>query len=332
MKRILTGDRPTGPLHIGHYFGSLVERVRLQDQYETYVLIADVQALTDNFDDPQKVHDNIIEVTLDYLAAGIDPKKSTIVIQSKLPAIADLTIFFMNLVTVARVGRNPTVKEEIKQKGFGESLPFGFFAYPVSQAADILAFNADLVPVGDDQLPMIEMTREIARDFNRIYGPVFVEPEAKTGSFGRIKGLDGNSKMSKSLNNAIDIKDSADDTAKKIMSAYTDPTKARKDDPGHPDGCMVYAYHQIFTPGHAAIKEECLKGGRGCVVCKKELIANMNGYFAPIRQKRIELGTDLGYVRNVLKQGIIKGQEVTGDILEKAKTAMKIDYQDILGE
>jgi len=331
MKRILTGDRPTGPLHIGHFFGSLVERVRLQDQYETYVLIADVQALTDNFDDPQKVHDNIIEVTLDYLAAGIDPNKSTIVIQSKLPAIADLTIFFMNLVTVARVGRNPTVKEEIKQKGFGESLPFGFFAYPVSQAADILAFNADLVPVGDDQLPMIEMTREIARDFNRIYGPVFVEPEAKTGSFGRIKGLDGNSKMSKSLNNSIEIKDSADDTAKKIMSAYTDPTKARKDDPGHPDGCMVYAYHQIFTSGHTAIKEECLKGGRGCVVCKKELIANMNGYFAPIRQKRLELGNDLGYVRNVLKQGIIKGQEVTGDILEKAKTAMKIDYRDILG-
>lgn len=331
MKKILTGDRPTGPLHIGHYFGSLVERVRLQEQYETYVLIADVQALTDNFDDPQKVHDNIIEVTLDYLAAGIDPNKSTIVIQSKLPAIADLTVFFMNLVTVARVGRNPTVKEEIKQKGFGESLPFGFFAYPVSQAADILAFNADLVPVGDDQLPMIEMTREIARDFNRIYGQVFVEPEAKTGSFGRIKGFDGNAKMSKSLNNAIDIRDSADDTAKKIMSAYTDPAKARKDDPGHPDGCMVYAYHQIFTPGHAAIKEECLKGGRGCVVCKKELIANMNGYFAPIRQKRIELGNDLGYVRNVLKQGIIKGQEVTGDILEKAKTAMKIDYRDILG-
>jgi tryptophanyl-tRNA synthetase len=179
---------------------------------------------------------------------------------------------------------------------------------------------------------MIEITREIARDFNRIYGQVFVEPEAKVGSFGRIKGLDGNAKMSKSLNNAIDIKDSADDTAKKIMSAYTDPAKARKDDPGHPDGCMVHAYHQIFTPGHAAIKEECLKGGRGCVVCKKELIANMNGYFAPIRQKRLELGNDLGYVRNVLKQGIIKGQEVSGDILEKAKTAMKIDYRDILGQ
>ncbi|MBI4726082.1 tryptophan--tRNA ligase [candidate division TA06 bacterium] len=331
MKRILTGDRPTGPLHIGHYFGSLVERVKLQDQYETYVLIADVQALTDNFDAPQKVHDNIIEVTLDNLAAGIDPNKSTIVIQSKLPAIADLTIFFMNLVTVARVGRNPTVKEEIKQKGFGESLPFGFYAYPVSQAADILAFNADLVPVGDDQLPMIEMTREIARDFNRIYGQVFVEPEAKVGSFGRIKGFDGNAKMSKSLNNSIELKDSEEETAKKIMSAYTDPAKARKDDPGHPDGCIVHSYHQIFTSGHAAIKEECLKGGRGCVVCKKELIANMNAYFAPIRQKRIELGNDLGYVRNVLKQGIIKGQEVTGDILEKAKMAMKIDYRDILG-
>ncbi|MBU2592925.1 MAG: tryptophan--tRNA ligase [Candidatus Edwardsbacteria bacterium] len=331
MKTILTGDRPTGPLHIGHYFGSLKERVALQDQYRTFILIADAQALTDNFENPQKVHDNIIEVTLDYLAAGIDPEKATIVIQSKMPAIADLTIFFMNLVTVARVGRNPTVKEEIKQKGFGESLPFGFYAYPVSQAADILAFNADLVPVGEDQVPMIEMTREIARDFNRIYGPVFVEPEAKVGAFGRIKGFDGNAKMSKSLNNSIEIKDSADETAKKIMSAYTDPTRARKDDPGHPDGCMVYAYHQIFTPGYAAIKEECLKGGRGCVVCKKELIANMNDYFASIRQKRIELGNDLGYVKDVLRKGIIKGQEYSGEILDRAKTAMKIDYRDILG-
>jgi tryptophanyl-tRNA synthetase len=332
MKRILTGDRPTGPLHIGHYFGSLVERVKLQDQYETYILIADVQALTDNYDDPQKVHDNIIEVTLDYLAAGIDPGKATIVIQSKMPAIADLTVYFMNLVTVARVGRNPTVKEEIKQKGFGESLPFGFFAYPVSQAADILSFNADLVPVGSDQLPMIEMTREIARDFNRIYGsPVFVEPEAKVGSFGRIMGLDGNAKMSKSLNNAIFLKDSEQELSKKIMSAYTDPAKARKDDPGHPDGCMVHHYHQVFTPGHAIIKEECLKGGRGCVVCKKELIANINAYLAPIRSKRLELENNLGYVRDVLRKGIIKGQEVSGEVLDRAKTAMKIDYRDILG-
>lgn len=331
MKTILTGDRPTGPLHIGHYFGSLKERVALQEQYRTFILIADVQALTDNFETPEKVRDNILEVTMDYLAAGIDPAKATIVIQSKMPAIADLEVYFMNLLTLARVGRNPTVKDEIKQKGYGDTVPLGFFMYPVSQVADILAFNADLVPVGDDQLPMIEMTREVARDFNRIYGQVFVEPEAKVGTFGRIKGFDGNAKMSKSLNNAIDIKDSAEETAKKIMSAYTDPTKARKDDPGHPDGCMVHAYHQIVTPGHAAIKEECLKGGRGCVVCKKELIANMNAYFGPIRQKRIELGNDLGYVRNVLKQGIIKGQEVTGEILEKAKTAMKIDYRDILG-
>jgi tryptophanyl-tRNA synthetase len=331
MKRILTGDRPTGPLHIGHYFGSLIERVRLQDQYETYVLIADTQGLTDNFETPEKVRDNILEVTLDYLAAGIDPQKATIVIQSQMPAIADLTVYFMNLVTVARVGRNPTVKEEIKQKGYGESLPMGFFAYPVSQAADILAFNADLVPVGDDQQPMIEMTREIARDFNRIYGPVFVEPEAKIGTFGRIKGLDGNSKMSKSFNNSINLKDTADETAKKVMTAYTDPTKARKDDPGHPDGCMVYAYHQIFTPGHAAIKEECLKGGRGCVACKKELIANINAHLGPIRQKRIELQNDLGYVKKVLKDGALKGQQVTGEVLEKAKTAMKIDYHEILG-
>jgi tryptophanyl-tRNA synthetase len=232
---------------------------------------------------------------------------------------------------VARVGRNPTVKEEIKQKGFGDSLPFGFFAYPVSQAADILAFNAHLVPVGSDQLPMIEMTREIARDFNRIFGPVFVEPEAKVGSFGRIKGLDGNSKMSKSLNNSIDLKDTAEETARKVMTAYTDPTKARKDDPGHPYGCMVYAYHQIFTPGHAAIKEECLKGGRGCVVCKKELIANINAQLGPIRQKRIDLQNDLTYVKKVLKDGALKGQQVTGEVLEKAKTAMKIDYHEILG-
>ncbi|MRR10281.1 tryptophan--tRNA ligase, partial [bacterium] len=202
MKRILTGDRPTGPLHIGHYFGSLQDRVRLQHEYLTYVLIADVQALTDNFEAPEKVRDNILEVTLDYLAAGIDPAKATIVVQSKMPAIAELTVYFMNLVTVARVGRNPTVKDEIKQKGFGESLPFGFFAYPVSQAADILAFNADLVPVGDDHLPMIEMTREIARDFNRIYGATYVEPQPRVVAFGRLTGLVDDGKWATSLYNA----------------------------------------------------------------------------------------------------------------------------------
>jgi tryptophanyl-tRNA synthetase len=332
MKRILTGDRPTGPLHIGHYFGSLQDRVRLQHEYETYVLIADVQALTDNFETPEKVRDNILEVTLDYLAAGIDPAKATIIIQSKMPAIADLTVYFMNLVTVARVGRNPTVKDEIKQKGYDESLPFGFFAYPVSQAADILAFNADLVPVGDDQLPMIEMTREIARDFNRIYGQTFVEPQPKIGAFGRLKGLDGDAKMSKSLNNAIFLKDSEEEIARKVMAAYTDPTRAKKTDPGHPDGCMAYAYHGIFTKeGQAKIREECLAGQRGCVQCKRELAANLNAFLAPIRDRRQTLERDLGYVRQVLRDGIKKGRETSDAVLDSALRAMKIDYRDILG-
>ncbi|MDM7994981.1 MAG: tryptophan--tRNA ligase [Acidobacteriota bacterium] len=331
MKRILTGDRPTGPLHIGHYFGSLQDRVRLQQDYETYVLIADVQALTDNFENPEKVRDNIVEVTLDYLASGIDPSKATIVIQSKMPAIAELTVYFMNLVTVARVGRNPTVKDEIKQKGFGESLPFGFFAYPVSQAADILAFNADLVPVGEDQLPMIEMTREIARDFNRIYGQTFVEPQAKVGVFGRLKGLDGNAKMSKSLNNAIYLKDSEEEISKKVMAAYTDPAKIRKTDPGHPDGCMVYAYHGIFTKDlQPQIREECMGGLRGCVQCKKELAANLNAFLAPIREKRLALERDRAYVRDVLNEGIKRGREASDAVLDAALRAMKIDYGDIL--
>jgi tryptophanyl-tRNA synthetase len=332
MKRILTGDRPTGPLHIGHYFGSLQDRVRLQHEYETYVLIADVQALTDNFEAPEKVRDNIVEVTLDYLAAGIDPKLATIVIQSKMPAIADLTVYFMNLLTLARVGRNPTVKDEIKQKGYGDSVPLGFFLYPVSQVADILAFNADLVPVGDDQLPMIEMTREVARDFNRIYGETFVVPEPKVGAIGRLKGLDGNAKMSKSLGNAVYLKDSEEEIAKKVMAAYTDPTRAKKTDPGHPDGCMAYAFHQFVTAaGHAAIKDECLKGQRGCVQCKRELAANLNAFIAPIRDKRRALERDLGYVRDVLKQGITKGREASDAVLDSALRAMKIDYRDILG-
>jgi tryptophanyl-tRNA synthetase len=331
MKRILTGDRPTGPLHIGHYFGSLQDRVKLQDEYKTYVLIADVQALTDNFETPEKVRDNIIEVTLDYLAAGIDPAKATIVIQSKMPAIADLTVYFMNLVTVARVGRNPTVKDEIKQKGFGESLPFGFFAYPVSQAADILAFNADLVPVGEDQLPMIEMTREIARDFNRIYSETFVEPQAKVGTFGRLKGLDGDAKMSKSLNNAVYLKDSEEEISRKVMAAYTDPAKVRKTDPGHPDGCMAYAYHGIFSKeAQPKIREECLAGQRGCVQCKKELAANLNAFMAPIRDKRRAFEHDMGYVKEVLRRGIAEGREASDAVLDRALRAMKIDYHDIL--
>ncbi|MCX8058103.1 MAG: tryptophan--tRNA ligase [Spirochaetes bacterium] len=332
MKRILTGDRPTGPLHIGHYFGSLKQRVELQEEYDTFILIADVQALTDNFETPEKVRDNILEVTLDYLAAGIDPQKSNIVIQSKIPAIAELTVFFSNLVTISRLSRNPTLKEEIKQKQnlFGnDRLTFGFFGYPVSQAADILSFNANLVPVGEDQLPMIELTREIARKFNTIYKEVFVEPEPKLGTTGRIKGLDGNSKMSKSLGNAIYLKDDKDELKKKIFNAYTDPLKARKNDPGHPEGCMVYYYHKLFTKSFENIYNECIKGERGCVQCKGELLENINNFLEPIREKRKYYESNINKVKEILYQGTNNAIKLTNDILLKAKEAMKIDYKEI---
>jgi len=330
MKRILTGDRPTGPLHIGHYFGSLQNRVLLQNQYETYILIADVQALTDNFNNPEKIRDNVCEVVKDYLASGIDPEKSTIVLQSKIPAIAELTVFFSNLVSLSRLSRNPTVKEEIKQKThlFNDSVTYGFFGYPVSQAADILSFNADLVPVGEDQAPMIELTREIARKFNSIYGDLFNEPTALIPEKNsRIKGLDGNSKMSKSLNNAIYLKDSEDEIKQKIFSAYTDPTKLRKTDPGHPDGCMVFYYMEIFgLEKLTEVKSECLRGERGCVKCKSELTELVNVFLKPIRQRREELEKDLSYVYKVIKNGTQKALDFTSSILLQAKEKMKIDY------
>ncbi len=333
MKRILTGDRPTGPLHIGHYFGSLQNRIILQNQYETYILIADVQALTDNFNNPEKVRDNVKEVLLDYLAAGIDPSKSTIVLQSKIPAIAELTVFFSNLVSLARLSRNPTVKEEIKQKAqiFNDSVTYGFFGYPVSQAADILSFNADLIPVGEDQLPMIELTREIARKFNSIYGELFVEPNALIpDKNARIKGLDGNSKMSKSLNNAIFLKDSEDEIKQKIFSAYTDPLKIKKNDPGHPDGCMVFYYFNIFDSQVVEkVKDECIVGLRGCVQCKKELTETVVNYLKPIREKRVELEKDISNVFKILKEGTNKANELTSQILNIAKEKMKIDYNFI---
>lgn len=333
MKRILTGDRPTGPLHIGHYFGSLQNRVLLQNKYETYILIADVQALTDNFNNPEKVRDNVCEVVMDYLASGIDPEKSTIVLQSKIPAIAELTIYFSNLVSLSRLSRNPTVKEEIKQKThlFNDSVTYGFFGYPVSQAADILSFNADIVPVGEDQAPMIELTREIARRFNSIYGQLFNEPEALIPEKNsRIKGLDGNSKMSKSLNNAIYLKDSEDEIKQKVFSAYTDPLKIRKNDPGHPEGCMVFYYMGIFDFNQIEIvKKECLNGERGCIKCKSELTEIINNYLKPIREKRKILENDLPYVYKILKEGTNKANVLTDSILMQAKKLMKIDYSFI---
>ena len=263
-KRILTGDRPTGRLHIGHYFGSIVNRVKLQEEYESYLLVADVQALTDNFNNPDKVRKNVREVVIDYLSCGIDPEKTTIYIQSMIPETAELTVFYSNLVTIARLERNPTVKTEIAQKRdlFGESVTYGFLGYPVSQAADITVLNGEIIPTGEDQEPLIEQCREIVRKFNSIYGDVLKEPEILLSKNKRIKGLDGNEKMGKSLGNAIYISDSPEEITKKVMSAITDPNRIRKDDLGNPDVCMVAYYHNLFSSEdeYKNVCEECRAG------------------------------------------------------------------------
>lgn len=331
-KVILTGDRPTGKLHIGHYFGSLKKRVELQEsgEYEPYILIADVQALTDNFNNPEKVRKNVREVAMDYLSIGIDPEKSTIYIQSLVPECAELTQYYSNLVTIARLERNPTVKTEIAQKRdlFGESVTYGFIGYPVSQAADITAFEGNVVPVGEDQAPLIEQCKEIVRKFNSIYGETLVEPEIMLSEGKRIKGLDGNEKMGKSLGNAIYLSDPEEEVNKKVMSAITDATKIRKDDPGHPDGCMVCYYHNLFTDKERckAICEECKKGGRGCVDCKRELAANINAFLAPIREKRKYYEERPELVDEILRQGSAKAKKKAESTLKKVKKAMKLNY------
>ena len=255
MKTILTGDRPTGPLHLGHYVGSLQNRVALQREYATYVLIADVQALTDHAEEPELVRRNVLEVALDYLAVGIDPAAATIVVQSGVPELAELTVYYLNLVSVARLGRNPTVKEEMQQKGFGADVPAGFFVYPVSQAADITAFRADVVPVGEDQLPMIEQTVEIVRRFNRLYGPTLVEPTALIAKHARLPGTDGQSKMGKSLGNAIFLSDPADVVSKKVMGMYTDPQHIRVELPGSVEGNPVFGYLDAFDADAAGVDD-----------------------------------------------------------------------------
>ena len=331
-KRILTGDRPTGRLHIGHYFGSLKKRVEMQnsEEYEPYILIADVQALTDNFDNPEKVRKNVREVAIDYLSVGIDPKKTTIYIQSMIPEVAELTVFYSNLVTIARLQRNPTVKTEIAQKKdlFGESVTYGFLGYPVSQAADITAFNGELIPVGEDQLPLIEQTREIVRKFNSIYGEVLIEPKAVLSSEKRIKGLDGNEKMGKSLGNAIYLSDSKEEITKKVMSAITDPNRIKKDDLGNPDVCMVAYYHNLFSTKEEVktVCEECKAGKRGCVACKKQLAQNIIEELRPIREKRAYYEAHPEEVDKILIEGTKKAQEEAKKTIKKVKKAMKLDY------
>ena len=329
-KRIVTGDRPTGKLHIGHYFGSIVNRVKFQDEYDEYILIADVQALTDNFNNPEKVRNSVKELVIDYLSCGINPEKATIYIQSMVPETAELTVFYSNLVTIARLSRNPTVKTEIAQKKelFGESVTYGFLGYPVNQAADITILGGEIVPAGEDQEPLIEQCREIVRKFNSIYGDVLKEPEIYLSQNKRIKGLEGNEKMGRALGNAIYISDSEEEIAKKVMGALTDTNRIKKDDPGNPDVCMVSYYHKLFTPenDYRIVCEECRGGRRGCVACKKQLIQNISDYLRPMREKRAYLEAHPEIIEKVLKEGTEKARKEAKATMKKIKKAMKLDY------
>ncbi|MCO5476732.1 tryptophan-tRNA ligase [Enterococcus sp. AZ091] len=333
MNTILTGDRPTGQLHLGHYVGSLKKRVEMQDDpnNQLYIMIADMQALTDNAKNPQKVSENILQVALDYLAIGLDPTRSTLFIQSQIPQLSELTMFYLNLVSVARVRRNPTVKAEIEQKKFGEGVPTGFFIYPVSQAADITAFKANLVPVGEDQKPMLEQTQEIVHSFNSIYSDVLVEPKAvlPPKGMGRLPGIDGNGKMSKSLNNGIYLADNADIVQKKVMSMYTDPNHIHVADPGQVEGNMVFTYLDVFGKDLekiASLKEHYRQGGLGDVKIKRYLIDVLEEEFAPIRQRREEFAKDPAEVMNLLKKGSEKAEQVAAQTLAEVKEAMGINY------
>lgn len=333
QKTILTGLRPTGNLHLGHLFGACQNYLKLQNDYDFYLEIADVQALTDNFDNPKKVRINVKEITMDLLAIGLDPKKVNFFIQSQIKEIAELTVYYSNLVTIARLERNPTVKQEIAQKkelfgNNGESITYGFLGYPVSQAADITIFDGELIPVGEDQLPLIEQCREIVRKFNSIYGKTLKEPKPILSETARIKGLDGNEKMGKSLGNAIFLVDSEEIIKKKIMGAVTDPNKIKKDDPANPDICMVYYYHKLVNTKESIDKvcSECKKGTRGCVACKKELIEKMNEFLKPIKEKRKYYETHPQEVEKILKEGTKKAQERADVQIKKIKKAMMIDY------
>lgn len=332
-KTILTGLRPTGNLHLGHYFGACSNWLKMQEDYDFYLEIADVQALTDNFNNPKKVRKNVFEITMDLLSIGIDPENVNIFLQSKIPEIAELTVYYSNLVTVSRLFRNPTVKSEVAQKkelfgNDGESITYGFLGYPVSQAADITALGGEVVPVGDDQLPLLEQAREIVRKFNQIYGDTLKEPQQVLSNITRLKGLDGNNKMGKSLGNAIFLVDSNEVITKKVMAAVTDPKKIKKDDPANPNVCMVYYYHKLVTKDDDLknICCECKQGSRGCVACKKELIKNLITFLEPIREKRKYYENNKDEVINILNKGTNKAEEKAKITIKNVKKAMKIDY------
>lgn len=330
-KIVLTGDRPSGPLHLGHYLGSLMQRLVLQEHNTQYIMIADIQALTDNYDNPEKVRDNVLQVALDYLAVGIDPKKSTIFIQSMIPQIAELAILYLNLVTVSRLRRNPTVKTEMDQKGYGDTVTAGFLMYPVHQAADITVVKAQLVPVGEDQIPMIEQCNEIVRSFNRIYNTnVLVEAEYLKGHVSRLPGTDGKAKMSKSLGNAIFLSDSSDDIAKKVMSMYTDPDHVRVEDPGKIEGNVVFTYLDIFDPRKDEIQElknHYQRGGLGDVKLKRRLIEVLEALIGPIRRRREEFAKDPQFVMDILLQGSQKTLVVAEQTMKEVRQAVRLNYK-----
>ncbi len=325
---ILTGDRPTGALHLGHYVGSLANRVKLQHDYQQYLVIADTQALTDNFDNPQKVRDNILEVALDYLAVGLDPDKNTIFIQSQIPELFELSMHFMNLVTVSRLMRNPTVKEEIKQKNMEESLPAGFFVYPVSQAADILAFQADLVPVGEDQNPMIEQTNEIARRFNHLYKTSCLkEVKSMVGTTGRLMGIDGKAKMSKSGGNAILLSDAADLIKSKVQKMYTDSNHLKVSDPGQVEGNVVFSFLDVFDTNKAELEElkaHYRRGGLGDGALKQRLTGILEEFIGPIRRRREEYAKDPKHVMEICMKGSLKARERASQTLKEVREVMAL--------
>ncbi len=329
-KIVLTGDRPTGKLHLGHFVGSIQNRLKLQDEADqAFYMVADVQAFTDNADNPEKVRDNVREVVLDNLACGVDPKKTHFFIQSMIPQIAELTVFFLNLVTVARLKRNPTVKAEMKQNGFGETVPAGFLTYPVSQAADILFAHANVIPVGDDQLPMIEQTNEIVDTFNRFYGSTFSRVNIMKSDVGRLPGLDGKAKMSKSLNNAIYLSDDRDTISKKVMQMYTDPNHIHVQDPGEVKGNVVFQYLDIFDPNKGEVEElkkQYKKGGLGDVAIKKRLIDVLDTLLSPIREKRKHFEKQPKVVDEIIQDGITKVKRIAEASMQDIRKKMKIDY------
>jgi len=328
--RVLTGDRPTGRLHLGHYAGSLVSRLQLQHEYEQFIMIADVQALTDNAENPEKIRANVLEVALDYLSVGLKPDKNVFLIQSQIPELSELTMYFLNLITLARLQRNPTVKDEIQKKNFSKSVPAGFLTYPVSQAADISAFQARLVPVGADQLPMIEQTNELVRKFNKVYGSsALVECKAFVSSVQRLPGIDGQVKMGKSLGNAIYLSDSAEDVENKVKGMFTDPGHLRASDPGKVDGNPVFAYLDAFDPdknGLAEMKVHYKKGGLGDVLVKKHLIAVLHKFLEPIREKRKEFEKRPDVVMKMLERGSETARKVAQQTLMDVKKSMRLDY------